>query len=230
MLPHLIVVVLVVAGVVWGSRFFAGVSPTARKRLGRQVGGLATLAAALFVLLRGQWEAALALGGIGAWLLGFSGTPHWSGVLRGGAAPSDLRSAMIELDADGRSGLVLAGAFEGRKLAEMTRSQCEALYSEAQRVDPDGARLLEIHLDRRFPGWRDTGQGDGDPRGRARQTAKMSENEAYEILGLAKGATADEVSRAHRSLMKRLHPDHGGSTGLAARINEARDILTRRHT
>ena len=57
----------------------------------------------------------------------------------------------------------------------------------------------------------------------------MSEDEAYEILGLHKGATRDDVMRSHRSLIKKLHPDHGGPTDLAARVNEAKDVLMRRH-
>ena len=115
----------------------------------------------------------------------------------------------------------------------LRRSPCEELYRQCLRADPDGARLLEAYLDRRFAGWRQAGEGYGDARGGGTRTrtrnAAMSEDEAYEVLGLHKGASREEISRAHRTLMKKLHPDQGGSTDLAARVNEAKDVLMRRH-
>ena len=114
----------------------------------------------------------------------------------------------------------------------MTRDQAEALLRACMVDDLEGARLLEAYFDRRFPGWRDAEQTNGDGTGgRARGGATaMAEDEAYEVLGLRKGAGAEDIARAHRNLMKKLHPDIGGTTSLAARINEAKDILIRRHT
>jgi hypothetical protein len=58
-----------------------------------------------------------------------------------------------------------------------------------------------------------------------RSGGPMSRAEAYQVLGLQPGATEDDIRAAHRRLMQGAHPDHGGSDWLAARINQARDVL-----
>jgi DnaJ family protein C protein 19 len=55
--------------------------------------------------------------------------------------------------------------------------------------------------------------------------ARMRPSEARELLNLHVGATADEIRAAHRQMIARVHPDAGGSTGLATRVNAARDAL-----
>ena len=220
-------------------RLFARTPPAVMARWIRGAGGVSALGAGLLLLLRGAFPAAALIGALGGVLLGltkFPGAFNFNrGARRGGT--SRVRSAMIEMELDHATGAmhgtVLAGPLEGRTLDTLMRSACEDLYRHCLSDDPDGARLLEAYLDRRFPGWRQTGQGERDA-GRAgaggwRRAAAMSEDEAYEVLGLRKGASRDDVSRAHRSLMKKLHPDQGGSTDLAARVNEAKDVLLRRH-
>jgi hypothetical protein len=58
-----------------------------------------------------------------------------------------------------------------------------------------------------------------------RSSGAMSRQEAYEILGLRPGASEAEIKEAHLRLMRRAHPDVGGSEWIATRINQARDVL-----
>ncbi|WP_026606067.1 DnaJ domain-containing protein [Methylocapsa acidiphila] len=218
---------------------FAQANPAALAQLLRRAGGWAALVVAGFLLLRGRVDMAIGLGGLAAWLLRISYGSRF-GLFRsvGGAGArraSCVRSAMIEMELDHATGkmrgVILAGPDEGKQLDALTRPQCELLHRLCCRDDPDGARLLEAYLDRRFPGWRpaeDQWRDEGSA-GAPRRAGAMSKDEAYEVLGLQKGASREEVVRSHRSLMKKLHPDHGGTTDLAARVNEAKDVLMRRH-
>jgi DnaJ-domain-containing protein 1 len=90
--------------------------------------------------------------------------------------------------------------------------------------------LLAAYLDRRDAGWREHAQADTAARqGGGAARGPMSQEEAYQILGLEPGASPEEIVRADRTLMKRIHPDQGGTNYLAARVNEAKDTLLRQH-
>lgn len=239
-MPIAFILILAFLGLVFFLRLMAKTPPQNLSKVMKQATGVGALGLAALLFVRGRVEFASAAGALGLWLLGMGQAPAWTKSFKkagaGGQGTSRVRSAMIEMELDHETGAiegqVLAGAFEGKRLAALTRPQCEDLYRTCLSDDPEGARLLEAYLDRRFPGWRPAGQSNSDAGAGSGQTgssAAMTEDEAYEILGLQKGAAREEISRAHRSLMKKLHPDHGGSTGLAARVNQAKDMLMRRH-
>ena len=103
-----------------------------------------------------------------------------------------------------------------------------ALLDECRTNDPASAAILETYLERAFLG-RGRGSAFGHDDDGDDDAARMSPAEAYDVLGLAPGAPPDLIKEAHRRLMQSAHPDRGGSTYLAAKINEAKDVLLRRH-
>jgi hypothetical protein len=218
---------------------FSRMDAAAAARLVRHGGGALGMIGALLLLLRGRVGLAATLASMVAnfagWRTTGAGPTAFRDVGSGAASgrASAARSAMIEMRLDhvsgAMSGLVLAGAYAGRALDALSRPELMSLRLELARDDPRGVNLLEAYLDRRFAGWRDADERQGQGRGSAGPGSAMARREAYEILGLAEGASAAEIIRAHRALMKKFHPDHGGSTALAARVNQAKDVLMQRH-
>jgi hypothetical protein len=148
---------------------------------------------------------------------------------------SRVETATLEMRLDHRTGHMSgrvrgAGPQSGRELAELSRAELLALLAACRADDPDSVPLLEAWLDRADPDWRSGAEGDGaaGPEGARAASGgggRMSRQEALAVLGLAEGASEDEIRAAHRRLMRAAHPDGGGSDWLAARINEARDVL-----
>jgi hypothetical protein len=222
---------LVVA--LWALNVISKADPRVGARVIKAGGGLLALGFGVFLGLRGEIGIAIPLGIFGLGLLGWMpfGPAGFSERTRKSSGQiSRVRTAWLEMaldhDTGEMRGVVLAGRHKGAALESLSIEQLLDLLAEA---DDETRALLLPYLDRRDPGWREHAQGDAAAGRPAASSGKMSEQEAYQILGLEAGASADDIGRAHLTLMKKFHPDQGGSTYLAARINEAKEILLRRH-
>ena len=223
---------------VQGIKQFGRMDAATAARLVRHGGGVLGMIGALLLVLRGRIGLAAAVASMVANFAGWKttgGMPSGFRNVGGGAGArpgrsSIARSAMLEMrldhDSGAMTGTVLAGTYGARAVETLSRPELISLRQEVMRDDPDGVSLLEAYLDRRFAGWREADEGQGQ---RRRSGGAMSRQEALEVLGLTEGASAAEIIRAHRALMKKFHPDHGGSTTLAARVNQAKDVLMQRH-
>lgn len=144
---------------------------------------------------------------------------------------SSVKSRFIAMHLDHENGdmagQVIAGGLKGSDLADLDEDKSRQLYAEISN-DPDSLALFETWFDKYRDGWRDY---FGGPAGQQNDGAANSGSaidtlaEAYAILGLQPGASEEEIQAAHRRMMKSVHPDQGGSTYLATKVNEAKDML-----
>lgn len=131
----------------------------------------------------------------------------------------------LDHDTGAVDGTVLRGEFEGQKLSELDLGDVLKLLSLYRQDDPQSGALIETFLDRIYgDSWRESNDNashvDADE-----DSGLMTHDEALHILGLKHGATIEEIKRAHHRLMLKIHPDKGGSTYLASKINQAKELL-----
>lgn len=131
----------------------------------------------------------------------------------------------LDHDSGEMSGTVTAGPYAGREISSLTLAELLDLLHECAE-DGDSVRVLESFLDRvHGPAWRSGGE-TGEAAGASKAWGSaMTFEEAWEILGLEPGADEEAIREAHRRLMAKMHPDRGGSTYLAAKLNQAKDLL-----
>jgi hypothetical protein len=232
-MPQLIFGALVLAVTLLAVYAFSNTNPQAIAPIVRKSGGYGALAGAVLLAARGQFGLAVPLGFAGLSLLGwvpFGPAGFGQRTQKRTGQVSRVRAPFIEMELDHDSGAmrgtIIAGRLQGQAL---DATEVAALISLLAEIDEESRALLMAYLDRREPAWRENANPDAAAGARPARGGKMTEEEAYQILGLQPGASESDIGRAHRSLMKKLHPDQGGSTYLAARVNEAKDTLLRRH-
>lgn len=242
---------LALLGVLVGARAFSRANPAQISNWMRYggAGGLSLIAA--FFALTGRLPIAIPfaafammlLGGkrgvLGRTLFGHAGPGPGTGPNAGTASASgtsDIETDYLRMALDHQtgdvSGTVLKGRFKGRQLSELSLNDGLALHREVSAADRDSVALIETWLERAFgDSWREAAgaqeqadRSDHSTRGTGNGGA-LSREEALELLGLQAGASEAEIRDAHRRLMQKCHPDHGGSNYLAARINAAKEIL-----
>jgi DnaJ-like protein len=216
------------------ARAYTMANPQVLVRQLRIGAGVAALAGAGFLVFRGLLGYAMSLAALGSWLLWGSGGFSWGGFPSSAQKSPGQTSRVVteylevelEHDTGAISGHVLKGAFAGRELESLAPIEMAQLWLDCRFADPQSAQILEAYLDRVHPTWRDdlsrAEGGDGPA-----PAGKMTKEQALDILGLEPGAGEADIRRAHRELMMKLHPDHGGSTALAAKVNEAKEVLLR---
>ena len=136
-------------------------------------------------------------------------------------------SATLDHGSGHIDGEIIEGPHKGWLLSELSIMQLEDLLTHYQTEDEESAELLEAYIDqRRQQADQNTEQQRTANRAASDQSARA---EALAILGLDEGSTEEEVVAAHRSLIQKLHPDRGGNDFLAAKINQAKDILLKKN-
>lgn len=210
---------------------FVRASPAAMARILRNFVVALIVMVGLLLIVTGRlpWQSLVAVLFLPVvnYLLGRStGAAGWRNPEPGQSSEVTTKFLRMALDHDSGSldGTVLEGTFAQRTLSSMSLEELRALAAEVS-SDADSLNVLAAYLDRTHgETWRETMDDAGDSRATA-PSGTMTREEAYKVLGLSPGASADQIRAAHRKLMKLSHPDHGGSDYLASKINEAKDLL-----
>ncbi|MGB0684266.1 MAG: DnaJ domain-containing protein [Magnetovibrionaceae bacterium] len=236
------------AGFLLMLRWFVNAEPKAVLKGLKWAGASVFALVAGFLLLTGKlaWIF-MALAALLPWFMRARALANGAKIFRrmsGGAAgprKSDIETDYLRMDLDhetGRlSGEVLKGEFQGAQLADLSLADLARLWRFLETADPPSARLVESFLDRAHPDWRNAASQGGEhgqdgpefgpgAAGKA-DNGTMTRDEAFAILGLEPGAGSSQIKEAYHRLIASLHPDKGGSTYLAAKINQAKDLLLR---
>ncbi len=99
-----------------------------------------------------------------------------------------------------------------------------ALLAVLRFATPVLVRLLPLWFMRRANTSNPGTPGSGDAGG-SRRAPDMTRARALQVLDLPEGASREQILNSYKALIKKVHPDRGGSSYLAAEVNRARDVL-----
>ena len=234
MIAYFLFGLALLVGLVLLARWFVLADPKKVAKAARWLLIVAVIGAALVLIFAGRYLLALLLPFLIPFLMRSRVMWHRAKAAAGPrpGQTSEVTTRFFRMvlnhDSGEMTGEVLEGAFTGRRLDDLDDAELVALWRECRAADGQSAAVLESYLDRTLgEAWREAAgagpAGEGAGPGASGET--MSREDAHEILGLEPGAGRDEIREAHRRLMQKVHPDHGGSNYLAAKINRAKELL-----
>lgn len=240
MLPLFLLGLALLVGLVLIGRWYVSADPSVlAKALKRLAFGLIVVAV-LFLAVTGRigWALGAAAAAL-PWILGFVRAARTAKNFSrmagsGGGRTSTVNTRFLRVSLDHETGDldgdVLEGPFAGRALSALDLEELVELLKQCWVEDQQSTQVLEAYLDRVHPDWRtkasaefadrETGAGHS-----AHGAGEMTREEAYEVLGLQPGAGEAEIKAAYHRIISALHPDKGGSNFLAAKVNQAKDLL-----
>jgi DnaJ-domain-containing protein 1 len=242
-LAYAVLGIALLVGILLILRWFVSAEPKTLVRLGTWIvlGGVSVLAVVLAATGRLQWIIAAGIALL-PWLVPLiraarRGSDAGNGMSGGGNRTSDVETRFLRMSLDHDSGeldgTILEGPLAGARLSETGLADLLDLLVLSRHNDRQSAQVLEAYLDRAHPDWRVQAEasggasGDGSSQGQRNGagSGRMTPQEAYDILGLEPGADENAIKKAHHRLIANLHPDRGGTNYLAAKVNQARQVL-----
>lgn len=141
--------------------------------------------------------------------------------------PTTLTTAwlIVEYNLANRSldASITKGQFEGKKLSNLNEAELNRLLDEVSEDFQSRAAINAFIIASKGSSQRSNTNAPPN------HSSTLSISQAYEILGIETSASNDEIKKAHKRLIQKLHPDRGGSDYLAAQINAAKEMLLNKH-
>ncbi len=241
MLPLFILGLALLVGILLLGRWYVSADPKTLVKVLKWTSLIGLIIVGMFLLLTGRLAWALfTLPVLFGWFMRFRSiartAKNFSKMASAGTNAANDDSSEVETrffrmvldhgsgDMDGE---ILDGTFRGKWLNELAETDLLSLLAECREDDEPSVLVLQAYLDRLYPDWRRRNNQQAYEDGGHHHSADdaLDRAGAFDVLGLAEGATEGEIKEAHRRLMSGLHPDHGGSTYLASKINQAKDVL-----
>ncbi len=237
-MPWLIAALVVIFGLYLIARWWIQADPRLLLKALRWAGGILGVILLGAIVVSGRWQW---LPGILFFLLPWLVRARAVNTMRknargprsGQSSEISTRFLRMVLDHDSgeMTGDITDGRFVGRELQSLNLGELIELWRECAADDEQSRLVLENYLDRNHPEWRSVaGAGPREETTGGRSDSPwantgMSADEACEILGVETGASSEEIESAYRKVMKTAHPDQGGSDWMAAKVNQAKDVL-----